>query len=359
MRFLKKNVCERILLILLGFIVSFILAELILRGIESYHYKKPSKRILREFNNKIYVDERDKTYVFGHKPNVAVKMEIDSHKFSFHTNHHGLREKKDYHRLKKSIIFLGDSVIEGDLVDNEETIDEIFEKNTKAVSLNFGVGSSNTVHEYYFLKNKYQSYYNTKLIVLGFCLNDFEQNYYLRYFDPSIGNWRLYKYIDQGINSKRAAFSGIFKNLLKKSKFISLIYSFAYKNILRQEAANAPPYGYDNVSALGKLYTESYINKIKQYADNIGAGFVVAIFPQECQLSASYNNYRRMQDVLIEILVKNGIRFIDLFDIFRAGYSSEPNIRLYNDDTHPNKKGNLLAGEYLAKELIKLFPDVF
>lgn len=360
----KHPVKAKAIIFLLSFFISCLLAELMVRGFEYYQYVKLSDRIQYEQYKKIYSDERDKDYMFGHKRNVNVKLKRGAYSFTFITNSEGLREAKDHESLEKSVIFLGDSIVEGASVENHEAMDEIFEKYAGIAALNFGVGSSNTVQEFYWLRSKYKDSYNAKLIILGFCLNDFPQNTYLRYFDPSVGNWSLYKYLDNNVHggeNNKAENRGTLwqrvKNIIKQSRLVAFIYN-STRNIKTRKDSPLP-FRYDQVSEEEKYYTELYINKILEFSKRIGSEFVVVIFPQESQLRHQYDPHERMQDALIDILDKNKIKYIDLYDLIKVNYLAEPDIRWFHDDTHPYKEGHRLIGEYLARELPKMFPNVF
>jgi len=355
----KHPMTARIVLAIFGILFSFFLAELVLSGMEYGQYRKPSNRVLFEQYKKIYSDERGKKdYVFGHKPNASVRLTNGEFDFTLNTNSEGLREREDYGHISKSVIFLGDSVVEGSSVENAEVMDEIFEGKTGMVSLNFGVGSFSTAHEYYYIRDKYKDEYNTRLIILGFCLNDFFQNSYLRYFDSDKGNWKLYKYLDAAPASKhdRGRAAGL-KQFLKRSKTISFFYR-AFRQMINSKVDN-PQYDYKGITYEDRYYTELYIRKIKEFSEAIGAEFVVVIFPGETQLLMEYASSDRSQDVLIELLRKNNVRYIDLYDVMKKNYAASPDIKWFYDDIHPNKEGHRLIGEYLADELPKIFPEVF
>lgn len=369
-----KSVAERhpwktkIILILFGPILFLAVGELAVRALEYYQYVKASNRVIFEQYKRIYSDERDKDYLFGHKQNINVKLEKGNYSFTFITNSEGLRETKDYENIKKSVIFLGDSIVEGSSVENDETMDEVFERQTGITALNFGLGSSNTVQEFYWIESKYKNGYNTKLIILGFCLNDFPQNTYLRYFDPSYGNWQLYKYLSNGEGEKandrdkkaqdRETFCQKVKDAIKMSRFATLFYN-SIQNIRTSKRDDLPPFRFDQVNEEQKYFTELYINKIREFSRQIGSEFVVIIFPQESQLRYEYTSHERMQDALIEILERNRIAYIDLYNVLKINYQTRPDVHWFYDDTHPYKEGHRLIGEYLAQELPKTFPGVF
>ncbi len=355
----KDSIRANIKLILFSIFFSIVMGEIFIRVFEYYQYVKPSNKSQFQAYKDIYSDRRDKDYVFEHKKNIKVKLEKGYYDFIISTNSEGLREKKDYNSIEKSVIFLGDSIIEGASVENDEVLDEIFEKNTGVVSLNFGIGSSNTVHEFHYLNDKYKESYNTKLIVLGFCLNDFPQNISTRYFDPSLGNWLLYKYNNQDkVRKSTLTLWQHTKEFIKESKLAMFVLNSLGK-IKDKESVSNPPYAYSDVNEEEAFYTELYINKINEFSKQIDSNFVVVIFPQESQLDYKYKPNERMQDLLIKILNKNNIKYIDLFELMKSNYKNEPNTRWYHDNTHPYVEGHRLYGEYLSQELPLMFPDVF
>ena len=345
---MKRNQIFRIILICFGTFVAFPLTEILLRAMEYYQYVKRSARVQYEQYKQIYRSELEEDYLFGHHPNAHVKLEKGFYDFTFITNSEGLREKKDYSSLEKSVIFLGDSIVEGASVENEEAMDEVFEAKTGITALNFGLGSANTAHEYYWLINKYKEEYHTKLIILGYCLNDFDQTY-LRSFNPELGNWELYRYLDEDAKETKEI------NYLKRSRALVFFYS-ALRKITNTSVA---PYSRDQVTEERKKYTQSYLRKTKDFSDKIGAEFLVVLFPQEQQLRIDYEDKERMQDALIEMLEKDGIKYIDLYDIMKKKCLEDSNVRCFHDDTHPAKAGHQLIGEYLSAEIPKIFPKIF
>ena len=140
-----------LLIIIVSCLIAFAGLELIIRQLD---VMKTKMGITKGYSQ-LYSDERTTAdYVFGHHPNVSVVLSNENMEIKFTTNSEGLRERKNYNLLDNSIIFLGDSVIEG-MVDDGETIDEHFEALSNITSLNYGLGSSNTIHEYLYLKGKY------------------------------------------------------------------------------------------------------------------------------------------------------------------------------------------------------------
>ena len=187
---------------------------------------------------KIYLDERSKDYLYWHKNNVDVTLERGEHTFRFITNNYGHRATDDEINFNSSILFIGDSIIEGASLENHETLPALIENNLKIPTINLGFGASNTVHQYYLLKDKYLPNFNSKLVVLGFCLNDIPQNTFRRYFDSKVGNWRFYDRVTVNLNNNAIFFSSNnidvsmwqrVKDFVKQSQAITLIYKLFIK----------------------------------------------------------------------------------------------------------------------------------
>ena len=351
---MKRN----LFLLIFSVLFSFLLGEILIRYAENQVIKNHAKKRQYETYKKIYSDLRDsKPYLYFKKPNINVKLKNGYYNFTMKTNSEGLREINDYKKLKKSIIYLGDSIIEGASVENHETIDSQFENITGITSLNFGLGSANTIQEYYFLKDKYKSSYNTKLVVLGFCLNDLPGNTYTRYFDPKVGNWKLYEYMQKA--NENLTISSMLKNLLKKSKLIVFLYNKIKNedknpNLMATDKHNAKNYNETMIHN-----TELYINKISQFCASIGSEFMVVIFPYESQLKAEKVLKNQAHDVLKSILTKNNIKFIDLYEPLHFQYNNNKDIRWYHDEAHPYKEGTKFIAEFLSKKLPEYVPNLF
>jgi hypothetical protein len=363
MRILRlKRILGNLSLLSIALLLSFLSIEVLLRYLEYYGIN----RLQFDAYKIIYSDERDKEYIFGHKTNSAVKLEKGYYNFTFITNSEGLRETIDYDNINKSVIFLGDSIIEGASVENNETLSSIFQKHTGIISLNFGVGCYNTAHEYYWLKNKYREHYNTKLIVLGFCVNDMESNYELYCFDENIGNWRLYKNIElpqetlEGINNFDEN-AGNWKKRISPYIIKSKTLVFVIQNFKKMFMAekNQPLFSKYKVTSKGRMYTEYFMKKVRDYCKGINSEFIVVIFPNKEEVTGKVNQEDRVGNILIDILNKNNIEYIDLFELLKSNFIAHPEVHWFWDDLHPYKPGHALIGKYLARKLSTRFPSIF
>ena len=73
----------KIILILFGLLISLAIGETMVRAFIYYQYVNSSNRVQYEQYKKIFSDERDKDYVFGHKKNINVKFEKGNLKRNF------------------------------------------------------------------------------------------------------------------------------------------------------------------------------------------------------------------------------------------------------------------------------------
>ena len=338
--------------IIIFMVIFLVTGEVVTRCVENLIYefysykarKNPHGDVQWELYKKYYKSVSDKPYRFEHRANVDLIFKKGYYSMHVKTNSDGLREEKDYNNIEHSVIFLGDSIVEGASVDNNQTFESIFEKLTGITALNFGIGSSNTRLEYYFLQEKYKPSYHVCHVVLGFCLNDWSQSD--RCFDEKYGNWVSCSYlgIEHRENTALSSWQKV-KNVLKKSHFIS----FLYRAVKVFYSGYDKPFSRKQLSRKQIIETEKWILKIKKFANKIGACFTVLIFPDASQFTIDYDPGERQQDVLNEILKRNNIDWIDCYNFLKDEYLKDNTI--YWDATHPHIKGHRLIGEYLANYL--------
>ena len=372
---MKISYKEKFFIISSSFILCFASAEVFLRILQNRIITTSDS--LNHLYKDIYQDQRDKPYVYSHKRNISVTLKKGKYMYTINTNSHGFRGKEDRDYLDKSVVFIGDSIIEGSSVEDNETISSVFEKKTKLPAINLGVGSYNTIHSYELLKEKYMPTLNTKLIILGYCLNDTNQNTYIRYFDPKVGGWKRYKSVrefDKGnlskveyifFNLKEFLWSNsmLYKNLSGAKWYVKGLFensdklSNDYKKLTIED--DKEPYPLESITSKGLNITSTYLRKIKDFSREIGAEFLVVIFPTEKQLSLEYFKGERHQDLIIALLKQEGIPYIDLYKPIRNVYQNNNQIEWYYDEMHPYKEGHYFIGNYLSIEVPKIFPNIF
>jgi hypothetical protein len=323
-------------------IYTFILLESGLYLLERIEYKNNFDPLAIE----MYMDARDKDHLFEYKPNLDLIINSDYGTYEFKTNDLGIRETVNYSSLEKSIILLGDSVVSGSFVSDSYLFDKIIEDKLNIPTLNFGVDSSNTIQELAFIKNKYSESFNTKLIVLGYT-NDYVGNSYTRYFDEKLGGIQIYEYIMPS-NNNDYRLSQQIKNILKKSRALVLINHMLYlaDNLISENINSVEETKFIKNDYLFDLSLE-YIHATKEFANEIGAEFLVAFFPGKSGLDLEINDESRLPPSLREALAEDGIESIDLYYELKAQISLN-NKELYVDGNHFNKLGHKVIGDYLS-----------
>jgi hypothetical protein len=294
----------------MGIGVALVLGEVLVRASQwSVNRRNLTQGEYRKYAD-IYVNVPGAAYLYGHKPNAKVTLRSGSETYTFVSNSEGLREKNEFGALPASVVFVGDSVVEGASVENHQTMDSVFEKITGIPTLNFGIGSSNTVQEYHFLAAKYDARYHTRLIVLGFCLNDLEQNIYLRRFSPALGNWELDTRIveTERAQTERPSLTQRLRGVVRQSALATLVYASIaeWRAPPQWSAARARP---DEIAQ-----TDRYLRKMQDFARSINAAFVVVLFPTESQMARAYGPGERTQDMIIPLLNRHEIPYLDLYE---------------------------------------------
>jgi lysophospholipase L1-like esterase len=339
-----------------GCLISLFSLEVFLRVSEYYIYKNNSNTEFKLYK-KIYSDERSESYVFHHKKNINVKIREGDSSFSFITDANGFRGEDKKYKYLESVIFLGDSIVEGAGVENNEMMNSIYEQKTGTLTINFGVGSYNTAHAYRLLKSKYREEFNTKLIILGYCLNDAPMNTFLRYFDSNNGNWKFFKFLsnneiaEEGIDSAQ--------DFKKNNTPLIKIKRWLYKNLatyqlfsnLKKTIQNRKSHIYpsSDLTKSDLAYTKAHFLDLKNFAKSINSRFVVVLIPSESQIKNTDINYREFQQTaIINILEDLSIDYLDLFYPFKELHLKNPKLRYFWDDIHPNRAGHNFIGETIS-----------
>lgn len=349
---------KKLLSLFIPLIITFITLEIGIRAIQFFLLK--SKEDQYSQYSKIFSDERDKDYLFFHKPNVNWKLKDGHYDFTFITNKYGHRSLNNNIDFKKSIVFLGDSVIEGASVENDETISYIVEQNLNVPTINLGIASSNTVQEYYLAKEKILPSFNMKLLVLGYSFSDIDQNLYRRYFDAEIGNWPYHDSVILSDNLKSHSFSSIekkpslaikIKKILKNSEAILFSYRIVQMITTLWETEGLQTFNPENWK-----YTEYFVNKIADYAYENDSDFMVLIIPIRDQIQGKQNFEYQKQ--FKKLLKKNNIKYLDPSNVLlKFKNQKNPAPILYHDGDHPNKLGTSIIADSISKYIENEFED--
>ncbi len=113
------------------------------------------------------------------KPNASLKkVECSENKeVIYHSNAMGARDIDRLNNSNSKVLALGDSFIEGTLVNESERITDILEQKTNVEHVNFGTIQANPLVEYLTLKSKVNPAVKYDKLLLGILpANDFETN---------------------------------------------------------------------------------------------------------------------------------------------------------------------------------------
>jgi hypothetical protein len=303
-------------------------------------------------NNLLYRDVRNKDHLYEFFPNLDLSIEGPLGFYSFGTNSEGLKEYKDYSNLDSSIILLGDSVTAGVSLSNEYAIDNYIESALGITTLNFSMPGSNTVQEFHYLVDKYRDSYNTNLIILGYCLNDYPQNTYRRYFNADISNLEIFDYYE-GENAGTIQNIKDFLKTFRSLRLINLILTYSVDKI----ASFFPKSQRNGNQELKKVnddyldqVTLEYIGKLKQFSESIDSKLLVVFLPSKPQFVDSeyfdFNN--RIETKLISELSEEGIPAIDLYDDFSTVIIENSLNDIFYDDVHFTQLGSSVASNSIV-----------
>lgn len=345
----------RILLMAFGLIAGFVMGEAMTRVVAMLEARRTDIGDQLALRQQVYSDEPTTPYVFGHQPNVRVTFRKGADHFTVITNAHGLRETRDYGELSSSVIFLGDSVVEGSSVDNDETMDSVFERITGVTALNFGLASSSTSQEYYWLTSKYDPRFRTKLVVLGYTYEDLGLSDLLLRFRPETGGWDFFRWVGEPPPAPPAPAPVGAMARLKRVVGYSAFAALLYHQFVPAPVAADTETGTGTPSQ--RAQTDRYFRKLDAFSRAIGARLVVVVIPTRRQVEALEPVADRTQNVAIEILQKAGIPYLDLQGPMREWHAQQPGVRWFWDHAHPYKEGHRAIGEYLAETLPKMFPE--
>ena len=334
-----------LIIVLISSLMTLAVLELLIRQMDTIKGKALSKGY-----SQLYSDERTTSnYIFGHHPNISTVLSDDNFKFRFTTNSQGLRERENYSSLDNSVIFVGDSVIEG-MVNDHETIDEYFEEISNVTSLNFGLGSSNTIQEYFYLKEKYKDQYNTSIVILGVCVNDIKQNNFLRAFNEDTGNWELLRYIKKPKEAQEEKISLYdIKEFFKYSRVFMFTYS-SIKGLFVDTKNYSQAHSKENFTQEEIQNTIYYIEKMHSFLDSKNIEFFVTILPTRDQIESN-DLHLGIQGEIERSLIKKNINVINIDRDVILLTKEEGAAEVWLDNIHFKAKGNQLVASSIYNYL--------
>jgi hypothetical protein len=313
----------------------------------------------------------------GHVPNGAYSFancQGDSIHWTFNSAGANDRPRSvhNYSPAKKRIALIGDSFLEGYMVNNVDRCSNILEKKTGLEHLNFAVNSSNPLN-YYLTYKSIVKHYETDVLIIGFLpANDFETqdeqhaynlvewpvyvpfwqgncpNYTLKYSLANVSQSINYGHHTQASLSKvidsvysTLSFSGKLKaDLLAHSSLFRLLGELNAKNyregqFTKYEQFTNEEWNYVRYS-LSKLICEARSKKI-----------ILLSIPTLWDLRALKNGKtNRIDPVLAKFCRQNGVDFIPLVSAF-LDYKDDLQKLYVPCDGHWSVQGEAYAADIL------------
>ncbi len=332
--------------------------------------------IILEIAIRIFVPEpiypmglKTKDDLLGFKltPNFTGRDKEPGFDVTIKTNSLGLRNPEIGEKTEKRILVLGDSVVYGYGVENNETFPYIMNDLTDYEVINAGVTAYSTKQELDYLKRDGIKLQPDIVILTFFIGNDFTDN--------------LLRDENSTVKKESSWFTNLKTNIRKyyktypfvmdRLKKIYFIRNFLVKTGL---ASNEESYQYQvyNVNyseelEQGKIITFNYISQASNFCKENNIKFILLLVPSRYQVYddaweslLKYNNFKpeehsrdKPNQILIEFAVENNIIYIDMLD-----YLEEQKEQFYleNDVAHFNPQGHIFIAEKLAENIKELQP---
>lgn len=325
---------------------------------------------IRECYNSFFMKSPNKNLGFEFRPNVDLDLKsVKGLRYSMHvkTNSLGLRENEDIPLRKPKdtvrLIGLGDSVIFGASVDNDETMLKWIEKfgkrrGLKIQTLNYGIGPSSPEYEYHYFVYKRGVDYHPDILILGFCLHDFsdttDQGWLKEWIKTISGVVKTEK------KNKVSNIKGIRDFFLGNLSFIKVLRELGDKISNKDIDKNDSAYQYGDSPETcreSKGAIKYWIRKIYNLAEANNVKFIMVIFPLRDQLrcllegeTISLHQQETALEICRELNVDCYDTTLDMLKVIKENNYNLSNV--FWDSTHPYKLGHKILGELILEFLI-------
>lgn len=326
----------------------------------------------------------DFSKIFGkwRMPNDSLqKNRCDDNMILFYkTNNVGARDRDRSLKnttSRKRIVFLGDSFVEGIMVNTPDRCSNILEKNTGLEHLNFGINGTSPIN-YYLIYKSLAKKFDHDVVIIGILpANDFEDysdgdeagliNYpiYRPYWKNTTQGYEL-KYSLASINQAYSSLAiynkpieiyhtkdSVYQNLSFEKKlrgeFVSNSYIFGLVEEMSKKKAmeKSSHTSMFEIFPKDKWATFSYSLK-KLIEEAKGKQVIILTIPtlKDIQLfNVSHKNVLSAQ--LLSFCKNNNVSYIDLLPQFSS--VKNPSELYVECDGHWNEKGEKIAAEFLLK----------
>ena len=342
---------------------------------------KPLHRTLRfyESSGSLVSGDFDQHFGLWGSPNESFsRLRPKGDTIWLHYNAFGARDKqRNIKNLskKKRVVVLGDSFVEGYMLNEADRFTNLLEKKTNIEHLNLGINGTGLVD--YFLKYKFlaKKFEHDVLLVGILPANDFDvydekqklllfdYPIYRPYWHPKTTAGYELRYSLADI-SQSCASTKTLKEPRNVSRTVDSLYrtlkwyekplvelnqnSYLYRGVLKYSAKikSAPA-----SKSMLKFFPRNHFELLSYFLEQLhsesqGKKVIILVFPIEADL----NNYSQKQDIftpkLAQLCKKNGFSCIDLLPYFNAYKGSKADLYTKGDG-HWNEKGDSLVASIL------------
>ena len=307
----------------------------------------------------------------------------DNTLLNFKTNNFGARDKNrslKNAKPEKRIVFLGDSFIEGVMVNTSNRCSDILEKATQKEHLNFGINGASPINYYLIYKSLAKKFEHDVVIVGILPANDFndysdgDEAGLIRFpiYRPYWKNTNKGYTLKYSLSSKNQAYSSLsiydkpneifrtkdsvyqslsFGNKIK-SEFIANSYLLKLVSEMKQNSAVK----YFNQLSMFENYPkdkwETFSYSLKKLVEEAkGKQVIMITIPTLKDILLYRKNHKNTLSAQMDRFCgENNVNYIDLLPSFSA--VGNPNELYVECDGHWNEKGEKLAAELLLKHPI-------
>lgn len=361
------HIGKKILFSLIILFIFFLLAEIITRLLGGKSFPK-----IHFADSNYEVEWELKKNYAGEYWWPRINPDGSETKIIIRTNSFGLRGE-DFPIVKPKeeyrILFLGDSVVFGMKLNEDETLPKKIEEklsdwlsDKKLKVINGGVEGWTTFQEYYFLKRRGFEL-SPDFVILGFILNDIFEPHITTKTRGGSGNFAML--------AGQKSFSRSLLRLACKSAFFTKIF-FKYAEISNREIIEKRKKEDVNYRSVWEIYDENRLFdepltreietawqevegdllNIKKLTDEQNVPFAIVVFPFAGQVVDKKWSFKP-QERLKKFCSDNNINLIDI----SYAYMVHPNpVELYlaKDGIHLSPKGAEYIGKILAEEIKRI-----
>jgi hypothetical protein len=304
----------------------------------------------------------------------------DNSLLKYKTNTFGARDKE--RSLKnttnhKRIVFLGDSFVEGIMVNTPNRCSDILEKNTKSEHLNFGINGTSPINYYLIYKSLAKKFEHDVVIIGILPANDFEDysdgdevglirfpiyrpywkntnnHYDLKYSLASVnqayGSLAIYNKPKEIFHTKDSVYQNLSFGKKIKGEFIANSYLFRLIGEMGKKNSIERFNQTSIFETFPKDKWELFSYSLKKLIEEAkGKQVIVLTIPTLKDVQLYQKNHKNTLSAKMEWFCKQKhVNYIDLLPYFNA--VKNPNELYVECDGHWNEKGEKLAAEILSK----------